>query len=181
MIAMSQSARVIVGVDGSLSSLAALQRGLAEARSRNALLVPVTAWMACDGDSLRPLSELEYAARLRLDSIVEMALDGAAQGVRVHPRTVRSEAGRALVALADRPQDLLVVGGGRHSGTRNGGVLHGPVARYCWARADCEVIIVPANHALEVTPRTGVTSGERNEENEQGEAVHCHAGVGYLN
>jgi nucleotide-binding universal stress UspA family protein len=181
MIAMNQGARVIVGVDGSLSSLAALQRGLAEARSRNALLVPVTAWMACDGDSLRPLSELEYAARLRLDSIVEMALDGAAQGIRVQPRTVCSAAGRALVALADRPQDLLVVGGGRHSGTRNGGVLHGPVTRYCWARADCEVIIVPANHAQEVTPRTGVTSDDRDEENEQGVAVHCHAGVGYLN
>ena len=188
MIAMNQGGRVIVGVDGSLSSLAALQRGLAEARSRDALLVPVTAWMACDGDSLRPLSELEYAARLRLDSIVEMALDGVgvAQGVRVQPRTVRSEAGRALVALADRPLDLLVVGGGRRSGTRNGGVLHGPVARYCWARAECEVIIVPANHAQEITA-TGTpqatlsTSGERDENNGQGETVHCHAGVGYLN
>ena len=176
MIAINQGGRVIVGVDGSLSSLAALQRGLAEARSRDATLVPVTAWMACDGDSLRPLSELEYAARLRLDSIVELALDGAARSVRVQPRTVRSEAGRALVALADRPQDLLVVGGGRHSGTRSGGVLHGPVARYCWARADCEVIIVPANHAQQVTgaatPQTAPP---------QDGTVHCQAGVGYLN
>ncbi len=165
---MIEGNRVVVGVDGSLSSLAAVRRAAEEARRRDAVLVPVIAWMACDGDSLRPLSELEYAARVRLDSVVELAFDGFPQGVRIHPHVVRAEAGHALVALADRPSDLLVVGSSAHTG--QGGVRHGSVARYCWARAVCEVLIVPSSGELE--PVLALDAAE---------AVHCHAGVGYWN
>ena len=180
---MIEGSRVVVGVDGSLSSLAAVRRAAAEARRRDAVLVPVIAWMACDGDSLRPLSELEYAARVRLDSVVELAFDGFPQGVRIHPRVVRAEAGHALVALADRSSDLLVVGSGGH-GAYEGhgghcgphGVLHGSVARYCWARASCEVLIVPSSGELEPT-----LAPEGDEARPAAEAVHCHAGVGYWN
>jgi nucleotide-binding universal stress UspA family protein len=179
---MIEATRVVVGVDGSLSSLAAVRRASAEARRRDALLVPLAAWMACDGDSLRPLSELEYAARLRLDSVVELAFDGVPQGVRIHPQVVRSEAGRALVAAADGPQHLLVVGSGRHTGRR--GLLHGSVTRYCWARAACEVLIVPSTGMLE--PALGeddVTVSRPWSEDDCRDAgtLHCHAGVGYLN
>ncbi|MFC1413250.1 universal stress protein [Streptacidiphilus sp. N1-12] len=171
---MIEGARVVVGVDGSLSSLAAVRRAAVEARRRDAVLVPVIAWMACDGDSLRPLSELEFAARVRLDSVVELAFDGVPRGLRIHPRVVRSEAGRALVAMADRPSDLLVVGSGGHGGPQ--GLLHGSVARYCWARADCEVLVVPATGALESL------AGEEAPTSPALEAVaHCHAGIGYLN
>ena len=179
---MIEAARVVVGVDGSLSSLAAVRRAVVEARRRDAVLVPVTAWMACDGDSLRPLSELEYAARVRLDSVVELAFDGVPQGVRMHPRVVRAEAGRALVAIADRSQDLLVVGAGRHGGRQD--VLHGSVARYCWARATCEVLVVPMSGALEAP----VTAEDFDavpvpgaDEPWGGLDAHCRAGAGYWN
>lgn len=170
---MIEGARVVVGVDGSLSSLTAVRRAAAEARRRDALLVPVAAWMACDGDSLRPLSELEYAARVRLESVVELAFDGIPQGLRIHPRVVRSEAGRALVATADRSTDLLVVGSGRHGGQQ--GLLHGSVARYCWARAACEVLIVPSSGELQEP------AAEDFDVDRTSTAVHCHAGVGYWN
>lgn len=179
---MVEATRVVVGVDGSLSSLAAVRRAGVEARRRDAPLVPVAAWTACDGDSLRPLSELEYAARMRLDSVVELAFDGAPQGLRIHPRVVRSEAGRALVAAADRPQDLLVVGSGRPTGQR--GLLHGSVARYCWARAACEVLVVTSSGVME--PALGAGDGAEGtdapeEDHRVCQSVHCHAGIAYLN
>jgi nucleotide-binding universal stress UspA family protein len=177
---MIEAARVVVGVDGSLSSLAAVRRGAAEARRRDAVLVPVIAWMACDGDSLRPLSELEYAARVRLESVVELAFDGVPQGVRVHPRVVRAEAGRALVAIADHPSDLLVVGSGGHTGPGGHGgpqdVPYGSVARYCRARAACEVLVVPSPGSLEP-----VLAMADDVDRMVDTAGHCHAGVGYWN
>ncbi|MEV7930664.1 universal stress protein, partial [Kitasatospora sp. NPDC088779] len=46
----SGGGRVVVGVSGSLGSLAALHRGVAEARSRGAELVPVLAWEPPGGE-----------------------------------------------------------------------------------------------------------------------------------
>ncbi|MFI9330236.1 universal stress protein [Kitasatospora sp. NPDC052868] len=66
---MAGTTRVIVGLNGSLSSLAALYRAVDEAARRSAALVPLTAWEPSERDGLRPLSELEHAARRRLDTI----------------------------------------------------------------------------------------------------------------
>ncbi|MEY9967827.1 nucleotide-binding universal stress UspA family protein [Streptacidiphilus sp. MAP12-16] len=163
---MIDGARVIVGVDGSYSSLAVVHRAVQEARKRDALLVPVIAWMASDGDSLRPLSELEYAARQRLDTAFELTFDGYPEGVRIQPRVLRAEPGRALVTTADQPDDLLIVGSGRHARLQH--VVHGTVARYCWAHAACEVLIVPPAELPERPQPIGAGG-------------HCHAGIGYLN
>ncbi|MHA6758106.1 universal stress protein [Streptacidiphilus sp. PAMC 29251] len=180
---MIEGSRVVVGVDGSLSSLAAVRRAAVEARRRDAVLVPLAAWMACDGDSLRPLSELEYAARVRLDSVVELAFDGLPQGLRIQPRVVRAEAGRALVAAADRSSDLLVVGSRRHRGQQ--GVLHGSVARYCWARGACEVLIVPSSGELwppvPVAAESDTAVLSSADVVRIGASARCHAGAGYLN
>lgn len=179
---MNEGARVVVGVDGSLSSLAAVRRAVVEARRRDALLVPVITWTPGDGDGTRPLSELEHSARGRLESVVELAFDGFPQGVRILPRVLRSEPGRALVATADRPQDLLVVGTGRHGNGRPQGVLHGSVARYCWSNATCEVLIVPPNELLELPEEeASVVAGPRApQEAVLAPGVHCHAELEYL-
>lgn len=142
---MVDQGRVIVGVSGSVSSLAAVHRAVREARYRDAELVPVAAWLPTD-DPLRPLSELEHAARRRLDVIFEQAFGGYPAGVLLRPRVVRAEAGAALVAAADRPDDLLVVGAGRPG--RVARLRHGSVARYCHAHARCEVLVVPASDLL---------------------------------
>ena len=171
-IAMSTDTRVIVGVDGSHHSLTVLHRAVEEARERDALLVPVTAWMASDEGGLRPLSELAHSARQRLDTIFELAFGGYPQGVRIHPVVQCAEPGRALVALADRPDDLLVVGSGRHGRVQH--VVHGPVARHCWTHATCEVVLVPRSELPD--PAGSVRASSQLTES-LGVAVHCHAGA----
>ena len=162
---MNQSARVIVGVDGSPSSPAVVQRAAHEARKRDALLIPVLAWTARDGVGPRPLPAPEQAARARLDTVLGLAFDGFPEGIRIRPLVLRAEPGGALVATADRRGDLLVVGSGRHAGPPRG--VPGSVTGHCWAHAVCEVLIV-APSAGPGRPEPVGTGG------------HCHAGIGYL-
>ncbi|WP_181799594.1 universal stress protein [Kitasatospora acidiphila] len=143
---MAGQVRVIVGVGSSLSALAAVRRAVREAEQRDAVLVPVAAWQPED-DPLRPLSELEHAARRRLDTVFEQAFGGYPRGVLLHPEVVRAEPGQALVAAADRSSDLLVVGAGRPG--RVSGLRHGGVARYCRGHAGCPVLVVPATDLLD--------------------------------
>ena len=161
---MSESARVIVSVDGSHQSPGIVRRAVHEARRRDALLVPVTTWTVTDGDGLCLPDELRCAARKRLDealeSAFESAFEGYPEGVRIHPLVLRAEAGQGLVAAADRPDDLLVVGSGR-------------AARHCWTHAGCEVLIVP--------PSEQAQAEEAQVEEPTADSLpHCHAGIGYL-
>jgi hypothetical protein len=54
---------------------------------------------------------------------------------------VRGAPGPALVATADDPNDLLIVGGGRRG--RLAGIRVGSVSRYCFGHANCPLLIVP--------------------------------------
>ncbi|MFJ1706590.1 universal stress protein [Kitasatospora sp. NPDC088346] len=153
---MVEGIRVVVGVNGSLSSLAAVYRAVEEAGRRDAVLVPVIAWAETDGDRLRPLSELEHAARKRLDTVFEQAFGSYPNDVVIRPLVVRSEPGRALVAAADRPTDLLVLGSGHRGRVQH--ALRGSVARYCRAHAVCDVLVVSPSELLEsmeLTARSG--------------------------
>jgi len=69
------------------------------------------------------------------------AFGGMPGGVAVRRMVVRGPPGRTLVELADRPDDLLVVGYGGRS--RLGCAVHGTVTRYCMAHARCPVLAVP--------------------------------------
>ncbi|MFJ9608025.1 universal stress protein [Kitasatospora sp. NPDC101176] len=152
--------RVVVGVSGSPGSLAALHLGVAEARRRGAVLVPVLAWEPPGGEygyrrSPCPplLSAAREAAGQRLRDALDGAFGGADPGVPLHPTVFRGEPGPALVATADRPADLLVLG-------RSGGLLRRgfrrPVAAYCAGRAGCPVLAAPVPgllHDLEALHR----------------------------
>ncbi|MFF4380861.1 universal stress protein [Kitasatospora sp. NPDC001547] len=144
--------RVVVGVGGSLGSLAALHRGLAEARGRGADLVPVLAWEPPGGEhgyrrSPCPplLAAVREAAEQRLRDALDAAFGGADPGVPLRPVVIRGEAGPALLHVADRPDDLLVLG-------RSGGPLHRRLRRsvpgYCSRRAGCPVLTVPVPELL---------------------------------
>ncbi|WP_406195241.1 universal stress protein [Kitasatospora sp. NBC_01560] len=156
---MTGTTRVIVGLSGSLSSLAALYRAVEEAARLGATLVPVVAWSPSDGTGcgdLRPLSELEHAARKRLDTAFAQTFGGYPAGLVVHPLVVQGHAGAALVRAVTGPADLLVVGTGGHG--RLDRLLHRSVLRYCRTCATCRVIAVSPSELLErltLTARSG--------------------------
>ncbi|MFI9271468.1 universal stress protein [Kitasatospora sp. NPDC052896] len=150
---MSDVARVIVGVSGSLNSLTALHRAVDEARARRAVLVPVLAWTPVGGEAnyrVHPCPHLlrawEQAAVERLERAFDDAFGGFPTGVELDPLVIRGETGPALVQFADRPDDLLVVSTGRQGGLRR--LLHGSVSRYCLAHATCPVVAVPPSALL---------------------------------
>lgn len=142
-----QGGRVVVGVSGSLASLAALHRGVAEARERDAQLWAALAWEPPGGElghrrSPCPplLAAVREDAQRRLREALDAAFGGADPGVALRPVVVRGESGPALLHLADRPGDLLVLG-------RSGGLLRRGLRRsvtaYCVRRAACPVLAVP--------------------------------------
>lgn len=146
---MAESTRVIVGVSGSRRDAAVLQRAAAEAARRGAELVPVIAWTPVGGEPAYrahpcpPLAAAWHqAARNRLDKAFGEAFGGYPAGLPVSPVVIRGAAGPALLQIADRPDDLLVVGAGRRGPLRP---LFARVTRHCLARARCTVLTVPAD------------------------------------
>ncbi|MBM7173070.1 universal stress protein [Streptomyces sp. G44] len=141
----SGTGRVVVGVSGSLASLAALRAAAEEARRSRRVLVAVIAWEPPEGEALylrHP--DREWArhwwgeARTRLDRAFDDVFGGTAPGVRTERRVVRDRPDRALSDLAAHPDDLLVLGTrpGRHRPTRT--------HRRVRARTACPILTVPA-------------------------------------
>jgi nucleotide-binding universal stress UspA family protein len=140
--------RVIAGVNGSLRSLAALRVAVDEARSAGAVLLPVLAWAPVGGETayMRApcpilLRQWEDAACERLRRAFDQAFGGMPAGLVIHLHVVRGAPGPALVGIADRQDDLLVLGGGGWG--RLACTIHGSVGRYCLAHARCPVLVVP--------------------------------------
>ncbi|KNB52350.1 universal stress protein [Streptomyces caatingaensis] len=142
--------RVVVGVDGSASSLAAFRQAVSEARRHGAELRPVFIYSSPQGDYVDMLwppdeetaRELAHQAREDLHDACVCALGGEPDGVRCSPAVVRGQAGPALVASAAEDGDLLVVGGGSHGAVHR--FLTGSVSRYCVRHAHAPVLVVPA-------------------------------------
>ena len=162
---MAESVRVVVGVSGSLGSLAALHHAVAEARRLDAVLVPVLAWHPVGGElayrkhPCPPLLRIwQQTAAKRLDTAFEQCFGGYPAGMRIQPTLVRDDQpGRALVETADQPGDLLVVGTGRRG--RLTRLFHGAVSRHCVARARCAVTAVPPSDLVDALDRA-VRAGE---------------------
>jgi nucleotide-binding universal stress UspA family protein len=152
--------RVVVGVSGSPSSVAALRRGLQEAWRSSRTLVPVHTWEPPEGETVYarmpspPLAALwQRQAGQRLAEVLADVLGvetdrragaGAvpldATGPRIEPQVVRGPAWHVLPQLASEPEDLLVIGGG--GGGRLAGLLCGAVRRRVLAGAVCPVLTV---------------------------------------
>jgi nucleotide-binding universal stress UspA family protein len=159
---------VVVGVNGSPQSGAALGFAVAEARRRGAVLrvivayEPLPDWAAAYG-----LPVPDSAVQLRTDILAQtrravdrvLATDPAPPKVEIVARV--GPAAQALVAAAERA-DLLVLG---HQG-RGGyaSLLIGSVCLECLVHAPCPVTVVPPHVMTETAPdqvMTASTAGPR--------------------
>ncbi|MBC7638216.1 MAG: universal stress protein [Rhodoferax sp.] len=135
--------RVVVGVDHSPASLAALAVGAEHARRRNAVLVPVYVQQPILGDmpglgaGFQDLAALEAVERRSLElTCQEIGSQGAAP---VEAEVIVGHAGSTLTALT-RPQDLLVVGSRGRGGFA--ALLLGSTSTQCVQHATCPVLVV---------------------------------------
>ena len=134
---------VAVGVNGSQSSLRAVEHGAAEAARRRIPVRLVHAWEvwpSFDGPALVPPDAVEQVeARVLLEAAEH--LQQVAPGVEVSTALVQQRPDAALVD-ASRSAAVLVLG--RHDGSR---AWTGPVLGRVSARAHCPVVVVPADGA----------------------------------
>ncbi|MFB4319259.1 universal stress protein [Actinomadura sp. 21ATH] len=132
---------VIVGVDGSPNSIAALRKAAAEARLRQArlevvrILVPGSA--ACSG----PRERLKEWLRLR--SVVARTVPFS-QHVTTRLRIARGRPGEVLSAAAAHGE-LVVIGARSHS--EYGNPLGGDTVPAVWEHTRCELIICADQNA----------------------------------
>jgi nucleotide-binding universal stress UspA family protein len=137
-----QGGRVVVGIDGSPRSLAAMRWAAAEARARGSELDVVHAWrlpmMAGPAAAtvFTDFSTLEASGRTILDGALA---DPALADVRVHGHLSYDTAPRALLDRAANA--ALLVAGTRGLG-RVTGTLLGSVSRQLLHHAPCPVVVV---------------------------------------
>ncbi len=145
---------IVVGVDGSDASTAALAWAAEEARLRSAPLRAVYAWSFIPpqpigdpgmlampaGDLAGQLGAEGEIAREALAASVSEAL-GADPGIEVEQKLVEGDAGDALVAES-ASAELVVVGSHGRSGFK--AALLGSVSRHVTSHAACPVVVVKA-------------------------------------
>lgn len=140
--------KVVVGVDGSPASLAALREALEEARLRGASLRLVTAWQLTWSEIAIESPFVVQKVEQHHAEILEAALasvdDGQAGGVEISGELLSGHPVSELLAAA-RDATLLVVGTRGTSGIA--GALVGSVAHAVIHHAQCPVLVVPPPNA----------------------------------
>ncbi|MCU1472025.1 universal stress protein [Amnibacterium sp.] len=132
--------RVVVGVDGSPDSIAALRAGEWAAAARGGTLVAVAAW----GSPMivaRPPVVLPDEREAAM-TVLREAIEDAFHGRCIVPIEAVVQSGRAAAVLVEhsRDADLLVVGSRGHGGF--GGLLVGSVSMACTMHAACPVLVL---------------------------------------
>jgi nucleotide-binding universal stress UspA family protein len=145
---------VVVGVDGSPGSRAALEYAMAEAARRGALLRAVAAmtppefWATSYGTYVPPppgelLADVRQEAQRFVDEVTAARAD-VASGLPLSVEVRWGRAGEVLVEAAEGA-DLLVVG---HRGRGAvSSVLLGSVGLHCLLHAGCPVTVVPQSRS----------------------------------
>ena len=137
--------KIVVGVDGSEGSRAALRWAWNEAKAHGAALEIVTAWQYPITTSLPAFGsmptpdDLEGEARdamLRVVADEGITADG---GVTVTTLVAEGTPAQALLGAAAKA-DLLVVGSRGHGGFT--GLLVGSVSQQCVSHSPCPVVVV---------------------------------------
>lgn len=148
------SGRIVVGVDGSDASAAALRWALREARLRGAAVEAVHAWQLPYSADLAVATDPSAATQMERQGrhLVEHTIDAAGPvpvGITVERFVVSGGPAHVLLEQA-RGATLLVVGSHGRGGFA--GWLLGSVSRQCAHHAPCPLVIVPL-HARRVKAR----------------------------
>jgi nucleotide-binding universal stress UspA family protein len=163
----SRGRRIVVGVDGSDTSVVALRAALAEAVRQSADLEVVrtfslaAAWSEVYVDLTPATEELRAEVQRQTDDRVRAAVEEIGAS-RLQVRTAVVE-GEAVDELVERSSGaaLLVVGSRGHGSIR--GLLLGSVALHCAMHAGCPVLVVhpeDAPVARPAEPATASAAGE---------------------
>lgn len=130
--------RIVVGIDGSASSLNAFRWAVRQAQVTGATVEAVMAWQFPAGVVPPGTEDSEAESRRALDAAIEGAFSGAppVQVARV------VEEGEPSLTLVGRSTNaaLLVVGSRGHGAFV--GMLIGSVSQYCVTHAHCPVVVL---------------------------------------
>jgi nucleotide-binding universal stress UspA family protein len=134
--------RIVVGVDGSVPSKAALGWAIRQAKLSGAVVEAVIAWHhpASYGYPVTVPDDSDYselAAKVVADAIAEVA--GPAGPVEIRSKVVEGNPAAGLLA-ASAGAELLVVGSRGHGGFVE--ALLGSVSQHCVHHAQCPVVII---------------------------------------
>ena len=138
--------RIVVGVDGSPTSRAALRWAVRQAKFTGGIVDAVVAWeipMVLQSYGWAPIyveeaGDFEADARKLLDTVIGEEV-GSADSERVRSLVVNGHPAEALIDAADGA-DLLVVGSRGHGSFAE--ALIGSVSQHCVHHAPCPVLIV---------------------------------------
>jgi len=141
----SQEHRIVVGVDGSVSSKAALRWAIRQAKLTGASVDAVTAWRYPPGYGWTPVaSELDFesdAKRALTEALGEVS--GLDPEVPVRPLVAEGNTAEVLLRAA-KGADLLVIGSRGHGGLTS--ALIGSVSLNCVLHAHCPVLVLHDGH-----------------------------------
>jgi nucleotide-binding universal stress UspA family protein len=136
--------RIVVGVDGSAPSKAALAWAVRQARLTGAAVEAIIAWEypAAYGYTMPAAPEINYnyeeiAADVVASTIAEVCSQG--EPVKISSRVVEGNAAQALLDTS-AGAELLVVGSRGHGGFVE--ALLGSVGQHCVHHATCPVVVV---------------------------------------
>jgi nucleotide-binding universal stress UspA family protein len=137
--------RIVVGVDGSENSVAALRWAVGEARLRGDTVEAFAAWsypiVAVPGAvvPLEPLAD-QAADALQHLQIAIAKIDAGNTDVAIEPVVAEGDAARLLID-ASKDADLIVVGSRGHGAFA--GFLLGSVTQHVTRHAHCPVAVIP--------------------------------------
>ncbi len=148
---------IVVGVDGSADSIAALRAAAWAAGLRRARLVAVTAWTGAtvDGTGGELMPDLQSAAETVLRDAIEEAFHG--RPLVPVEAIVRAGTPTGVVVDESRDAELLVVGS--RGGGGFSGLLLGSVSMAATMHAHCPVLVLHSGDAL--TPEQESPTGAR--------------------
>lgn len=147
--------RIVVGIDGSASSTAALHWAMSQAHTTGGPVEVVIAWEepASYGFSygmavaMYESDSYEDLAQKVLDGVIaDATADDPDHSVRLAGKVIQGHPAQTLLNEA-KGADLLVLGRHGHGHGKLTGLLLGSVSDHCLRHSSCPVVLVPAAEA----------------------------------